>query len=242
MKKSNKILLTLSLGIFGFLATSQVILHYKYVNKKATPYGKFEAFFYNEYKPVGIHHVMIEDIARIQLLQADSEKLLIEKSDLQYASYKTSGDTLIIKGYNPAEHGLNYRPNYSPQDIKLFMPAGDDVYAINSTVSLRGAGVSAKASSWHVKLYNSGFYTRLDNYTDSVDRYFDTVFVDAASKSGVFLYRNDKFKNINARLDSSLINDDKAKIDSIHILTDSNSTVIVNGNNIFKLNTSVIKK
>lgn len=228
--------------MFGFLITEQVILRYKYLNSDITPVEKFDAWYYEEYKLPPVKHVRIEGIADCQVYTAPSGKLLLEKRAQHYADYTIAGDTVILKNYIAAQHDANYKLTHSPQEIILYVPAGCDITVKNSTISLKGDTISSKAVAYHITLDYSEVYTRSYSYRDTVNRYFDTMLITATNKSGVLLDKNDFFTGVDVQLQNSFINDLKAKIGNIHVLADSNSTVVVNGNNITKLNPAGIRK
>ena len=124
MKTSNKILLGILLIGFGYLAYAQIALHIKYVNKDFTDPAKYNAFFYNEYKFNKVSHVRITGLAECNIIFSDSVKLSVEKSGINYVTFNISGDTLIVNGESHSDISANYKLNRSPQNVKLYLPAG----------------------------------------------------------------------------------------------------------------------
>src|SRR5437868_4424405 len=98
MKTSNKILLSILLVGFGYLAFAQIGLHIKYVNKDATAPAIFHAYFNDDYSFNNIKHVRITGIAQCHILYGDSVKLSVEKSNINYVRFTVIGDTLVLYG------------------------------------------------------------------------------------------------------------------------------------------------
>ena len=242
MKTSNKILLGILLISFGYLACAQLALHVKYAKQDFTNPGKYNAFFYNEYKFGNIKHVRIRGLAECQVISSDSVKLSVEKSSLNYIKFNISGDTLFIYGEYPADRSADYKLNRSPQNINLYLPSNSDIYAFNSNINVKGNRIPGNQRSYHFDLTGCNLFTRYRYGMDSLDRYFDTLIVNARKNSQVILFHNDHFKTLDIRLDHSLINDFHAKIERANIVTDSSSVLVIGGGNISKLNTTAIKK
>ena len=243
MKTSNKILLVILLAGFGYLVFAQVALHIKYVNKDATPPAAYNAYFNDDYSFNNIKHVRITGIAQCHILYGDSVKLSVEKSNISYVKFMVSGDTLVLYGQYANGRTADYRIYMTPQNATLYIPAGVDVYAVNSNINTRGGRGQANAQSPRFDLTNCDLYTRYSiGGADTLDRYYDTLNVTARKNSQVILFRNDHFKALAFQLDHSVFSDVQAKIDRADISADSASLLVLTGNNISKLNTSVIKK
>jgi hypothetical protein len=135
----------------------------------------------------------------------------------------------------------NSKLNRSPQNVKLYLPAGTDLVAINSNINIKGNNKKDNGYSCRLNLIGCNLFTRYNNGIDSLDRYFDNLVVNAKKDSQVILFRNDHFKTVEVSLDHSMINDYHAKIERMNITTDSSSVVVVTGGNINNLNPSVIK-
>ena len=236
MKTSNKILLGILLTGFGYLAYAQIALHIKYVNKDFTDPAKYNAFFYDEYKFNHVNHVRLTGLAECNIIFSDSVKLSIEKSDVNYVTFNVSGDTLIINGEYHSGISANQKLYRSPQNVKLYSPAGIDVLAFNSNINIKGNNKQDGGYSYHFDLTGCNLFTRYNNGIDSLDRYFDNLVINGGKDSQVILFRNDHFKTVDVALDHSMINDYHAKIERMNITTDSSSVVVVTGGNINKLN------
>lgn len=241
MKTSNKILLGILLIGFGYLACAQIALHIKYVNKDFTDPAKYNSFFNNEYKFNKISHVRITGLAECNITFSDSVKLSVEKSDINYVTFNINGDTLIVNGESHSVISAINKLNRSPQNVKLYLPAGTDLVAFNSNINIKGNNKQDNGYSYRFDLTGCNLFTRYNNEIDSLDRYFTDLIVNARKDSQVLLFRNDHFKTIDVALDHSMINDYHAKIERMNITTDSSSVVVVTGGNINKLNSSVIK-
>ena len=236
MKTSNKILLGILLTGFGYLAYAQIALHIKYVNKDFTDPAKYNAFFYDEYKFNHINHVRLTGLAECNIIFSDSVKLSIEKSDVSYVTFNVRGDTLIINGEYHSGISANQKLYRSPQNVKLYSPAGIDVLAFNSNINIKGNNKHDSGYSYRFDLTGCNLFTRYNNGIDSLDRYFDNLVINEGKDSQVILFRNDHFKTVDVALDHSMINDYHAKIERMNITTDSSSVVVVTGGNINKLN------
>jgi hypothetical protein len=241
MKTSNKILLGILLTGFGYLAYAQIALHIKYVNKDFTDPAKYNSFFNDEYKFNNVRHVRITGLAECNIIFSDSVKLLVEKSGINYIKFNTINDTLIVNGESYSNISANSTLNRSPQNVKLYLPAGTDLVAINSNINIKGNNKKDNGYSYRFDLTGCNLFTRYNNGIDSLDRYFDKLVVIAGKNSQVILFRNDHFKTIDITLDHSMINDYHAKIERMNITTDSSSVVVVTGGNINNLNPSFIK-
>jgi len=236
MKTSNKILLGILLTGFGYLAYAQIALHIKYVNKDFTDPAKYNAFFYDEYKFNHVNHVRLTGLAECNIIFSDSVKLSIEKSDVSYVTFNVRGDTLIINGEYHSGISANQKLYRSPQNVKLYSPAGIDVLAFNSNINIKGNNKHDSGYSYRFDLTGCNLFTRYNNGIDSLDRYFDNLVINEGKDSQVILFRNDHFKTVDVALDHSMINDYHAKIERMNITTDSSSVVVVTGGNINKLN------
>jgi len=236
MKTSNKILLGILLTGFGYLAYAQIALHIKYVNKDFTDPAKYNAFFYDEYKFNHVNHVRLTGLAECNIIFSDSVKLSIEKSDVNYVTFNVSGDTLILNGEYHSGISANQKLYRSPQNVKLYSPAGIDVLAFNSNINIKGNNKHDSGYSYRFDLTGCNLFTRYNNGIDSLDRYFDNLVINEGKDSQVILFRNDHFKTVDVALDHSMINDYHAKIERMNITTDSSSVVVVTGGNINKLN------
>jgi len=242
MKTSNKILLWLLLVVLGYMACAQIALHIKYVNKDTTDAATYNALIFDDYAFNNIKNIKVNGLSSCDIFFADSVKLFVEKSVISYARFRVSGDTLILYGVYSGGSLADNRFYMSPQRVKLYMPAHINVYALNANIYVRGAGDSNHIHSCRFDIANSGLYTRLFYGADSLDRYFDTLSVTARNNSFVSLFKNDHFNMLNVNLDHSLINDFHAKIQQSAIAADSNSAVVLGGENITKLNSTAIKK
>lgn len=238
MKTSNKILLVFFIVGFGFLLGTRVVLYSRYVNNKYTPEADFNAYYYAQYSLPQVKYVRIENIAECQLFTSAAPKLMVQKNGSRYASYAVHGDTLIVKGYVGHEQDDNYKLNRSPQEIKLYLPAGADITAIKSNIGVRGDTLKANAAPMHIVLDYSSLNTRMYFFRDTVNRYFDTLFVTAKNRSGVYFSRHDFFKGAHIILDSSVIDDGRATINNYKVAASNGSVVVATGNNITKLNTA----
>ena len=236
MKTSNKILLGILLTGFGYLAYAQIALHIKYVNKDFTDPAKYNAFFYDEYKFNHVNHVRLTGLAECNIIFSDSVKLSIEKSDVSYVTFNVRGDTLIINGEYHSGISANQKLYRSPQNVKLYSPAGIDVLAFNSNINIKGNNKHDSGYSYRFDLTGCNLFTRYNNGIDSLDRYFNNLVINGGKDSQVILFRNDHFKTVDVALDHSMINDYHAKIERMNITTDSSSVVVVTGGNINKLN------
>lgn len=242
MKTSNKILLGVLLVSFGLLASVQIALYVKYTNKDFTSAAKYNAFFRNYYALANIKHVRINSLAQCLVVFADSANLSIEKSNIHYVNFNVNGDTLILSAEHTNDTSYGYKLNMSPQNVTLYIPAGIDVRAYNSNIELKGSSNQAKNVSCNLDITNCSLYTRRGWYIDSLNRYFDTLTITARKKSEICLFHNDNFKAISVELDHSLINDYSAKIAALTVMPDTNSTVIISGQNLNKLNATAIRK
>jgi len=238
MKTSNKILLVFFIVTIGFLLGTRALLYNRYINKKYTPEEAFNTYFYRQYNLPQVKHVHIENIAECQLLTAAAPKLMVEKNGSRYASYEIHSDTLLVKGYTGIGQDDNYKLNRSPQEIKLYLPAGVDITAVKSNISVKGDTVQTNAAPFHIALNYSTLNTRIYFFRDTVNRYFDTMFITAKNRSGIYFTRHDFFKGANITLDSSEINDGNATINGFTVMAGKSSTVVATGNNITKLNTT----
>ena len=241
MKTSNKILLGILLTGFGYLACAQIVLHIKYVNNDYTDPTKYGAFFYDEYKFSNVRHVRLTGLAQCNVNFSESVKLSIEKSGVNYSTFNVRTDTLVIDGEYHSDISANHKLYSSPQNVKLYLPAGIDLVAVNSNIDIRGNNKPDSGYSYRFNLTGCNLFTRYNNGIDSLDRYFNILNVNAGKNSQVILFRNDHFRTVDVALDHSMINDYHAKIDRMNITTDSSSVVVVTGGNINKLNSSVIK-
>jgi hypothetical protein len=241
MKTSNKILLGILLTGFGYLAYAQIALHIKYVNKDFTDPAKYNAFFYDEHKFNHVSHVRLTGLAECNISFSDTVKLSIEKSGVSYVTFNMRGDTLIVKGEYYSDISANHKLYSSPQNVKLYLPAGIDLFALNSNINVKGNNKQDNGHSYRFDLTGCNLFTRYNNGIDSLDRYFNILNVNARKNSQVILFHNDYFKTLDVALDHSMINDYHAKIERMNITTDSSSVVVVTGGNINKLNSAVIK-
>ncbi|MEP6948727.1 MAG: hypothetical protein ABI863_05615 [Ginsengibacter sp.] len=242
MKTSNKILLGILLIGFGYLACAQIALHIKYINNDFTDPAKFNAHFNNQYTFHNVSHVRLTGLAECNIIFSDSVKLSVEKSGINYVKFAESGDTLIINDGSYSDISANSKLNRSPQNVKLYLPAGIDVFAINSNINVKGNNKNDNGYSYRFDLTGCNLFTRYNNGIDSLDRYFNNLTVHAGENSQVILFRNDHFKTLDMTLDHSMINDYHAKIEQMNIITDSSSFVVVTGGNITKVNARVIRK
>jgi len=241
MKTSNKILLGLLLCSFGYLTFAQLALHVKYTNNDYISPQQYNEHFYDERILENIKHISINSIALCEILPSTAVKLSVEKGKMAYAKFNVSGDTLVITGQYPGAPTANYILNTSPQNIRLYIPPGIPVNAKSSNLDILGTRKAAGAGSFYFQLDNANLFTRFRYYNDSVNRYFGNFIVHATNESQVILYHNDYFDSINVQLTHSLINDNQAKIKQLAVQPDSNSTVIISGRNIQKLNPGAIK-
>jgi hypothetical protein len=241
MKTSNKILLGVLLIGFGYLAYAQIALHIKYVNNDFTDPEKYNAYFNDEYKFNHVNHVRITGLAECNIIFSDSVKLSVEKSDINYVKFNVSGDTLIVDGEYHSDISANYKLNRSPQNVRLYLPAGTDLFAFNSNINVKGKNKQDNGYSYRFDLTGCNLFTRYNNGIDSLARYFNSFIVTARKNSQVILFHNDHFKTLDVQLDHSLINDYHANIEQMNVATDSSSVVVITGRNINKLNSSVIK-
>lgn len=238
MKTSNKILLTFLIVGFGFLTISRVCLYYKYIHKLNTPDEVFNHYYYNEFKLPALKNVIIENIAECQLYASTTPKLMIEKHGTKYASYTLHGDTLIVTGYTAKEQEDGTKLNRSPQEVNLYLPPGIAVKASRSNIGISGNITEAGALPYHITLDYSTLNTRVHFFRDTVNRYFDTVYITAKNRSGIYFGKHDFFSHVYTSLDSSEINDGKATINDFRVSSNSSSVIIATGNNITKLNTT----
>jgi hypothetical protein len=241
MKTSNKILLGLLLCAFGYLTFAQITLHVKYENNDLISTEQYNAHFYDEHPFENIKHINITSLAMCEILPSATVKLSVEKSSIQYVQYKVAGDTLVITGQYPTTHSANSILNSSPQNVRLYMPPGVPVQATRANLNVGGNKAMANAGTFNFNLDNCNLFTRYHFYADSVNRYFNSFIIAAKNQSRIEFYHNDHFKVIQAQLAYSSINDYGAKIEQMNITPDSNSTIIVSGPNVNKLNTSTIR-
>ena len=241
MKTSNKILLGILLIGFGYLAYAQIALHIKYVNKDFTDPAKYYSFFYDEYKFNNVRYVHITGLAECNIIFSDSVKLSVEKSGINYVKFNTINDTLIVNGESHSNISANSTLNRSPQNVRLYLPAGTGVVAINSNIKVKGNNKKDNGYSYRFDLTGCNLFTRYNNGIDSLDRYFDNLVINAGKNSQVILFHNDHFKTLDVTLDHSMINDYHAKIERMNITVDSTSAMVITGGNINKINPSVIK-
>jgi hypothetical protein len=236
MKTSNKILLGILLTGFGYLAYAQIALHIKYVNKDFTDPVKYNTFFYDEHKFNHIRHVRLTGLAECNIIFSDSVKLSIEKSSVSYVTFHVREDTLIVNGEYHSDISANHKLFNSPQNVKLYFPAGIDVFALNSNINIKGNNKQDSGYSCRFDITACNLFTRYNNGVDSLDRYFNNLVINEGKDSQVILFRNDHFNTVDVALDHSMINDYHAKIERMNITTDSSSVVVVTGGNINKLN------
>ena len=241
MKTSNKILLGILIICFGYLTYAQFALHIKYVNNDFTDPAKYNAFFYGEYKFKKVSHIRIMGLAECNIIFADSVKLSIEKSGINYVRFHTKGDTLIVNSESYSETSASSKLNRSPQNVRLYLPAGTEVSGLNSNINVKGNNRPDNGYSYHFDLTGCNLFTRYNNGIDSLDRYFSSLIIKARKNSQVLLFRRDHFDTLDVQLDHSMVNDYHAKIERMKIATDSSSVVVVTGGNINKLNATLIK-
>lgn len=241
MRTSNKIIAAILLAVFGYLTVAQVALHAKYADNKYITPDEYESKFYNQYKLAGINHVYVEDIAECHILPADAVKLSLEDGPVNYVSYTIHGDTLNVLGVY-AEIHLNNKPRYnSSQDVRLYLPTGTDVRALNSNIDVKGNKEGVIPRSYRFTLDNCTLYTRMNSFKDSLNRYFDTIAVNARNNSRVELYQCEHIKMLNVSLYTSVIDDRYAQIGHITLIADRKSIVVLSGDNIKNLNSTIIK-
>jgi hypothetical protein len=242
MKTSNKILLGFLLVGFGFLAATRIRLHVKYTHNDYVTPEQYNSSFYDEYTLSDIKHVRLLGVAQCQVIPSNSTKLQVEKSGMSYIKFNVSRDTLFIHGEFPADHPSGIKVNRNSQGVKVYLPRGINIYAINSDIEVLGNKTAVDGGSWHFDINSCILNSRENNlYSDSVNRYFDTLSVNA-KYSRVMLFRYDHFKAVNVRLDHSLIEDRKATIGQVNLITDSSSILNISGGNINKLNSTIIGK
>jgi hypothetical protein len=241
MKTSNKIILGILLVGFGCMAAAQLSLHKKYVDNEYITNPAYEDMFYSQYKPQGIKHVVIQNIAACQILPSDTLKLAFENGVVQYAKYSIVGDTLHIKGVYTQGAPNGFRLFRSSQDVRLYLPTGIPVQAENSNLAVQGVTKQSSARNYSFDLSNSGLNSRMYSYKDSVHRYFDTINVNAYNYGGVYLYECDHVNTLNITLDTAGVNDNGAQIAHINVLTKRKATVVLSGDNLKNLNSTVIK-
>lgn len=238
MKTSNKILLVFLVTGFGFITTSRLWLYNKYIHHQATPEADFNNYYYSQYNLPAIKHALIENIAECELYQSASSKLMIGKSGARYASYSVHGDTLIVKGNTQEGQDENIKLNRSSQEVNLYLPPGVSIIACRSNISILGNIAQTHSKPYHIALDYSTLNTRVHFFRDTVNRYFDTVYVIAKNKSGIYFSKHDFFNQVYTTLANSEINDGRAVINDFSVSSDSSSVVIATGNNITKLNTA----
>jgi len=242
MKTSNKILLVFLIAGFGYLTTSRVWLYNKYIHHETTTEEVFNNYYYAQYNLPVIKHARIENIAECDIYLSASPKLMMQKNGTRYASYTIHGDTLIVQGYKDQGLDDNTKLNRSPQEVNLYLPPGVDIIASRSNIGLRGNITQAAAIPYRITLDYSTLNTRVHFFRDTVNRYFDTVYVTAKNKSGIYFSKHDFFNHVYTRLDSSEISDGRATINNLTVSSDSSSVVIATGNNITKLNIAASNK
>ena len=241
MKTSNKILLGILLTGFGYLICAQIALHIKYVNNDFTDPAKYNALFNNEYTFRKVSHVNITGLAECDIIFSDSIKLYVEKSNINYVRFHTTGDTLVVNSISYSEMSASSKLNRSPQNVILYLPAGTEISAVNSNINVKGSNRQDQPYSCHFDLTGCNLFTRYRNGIDSLDRYFSNVSIKARKNSQVVLFRRDHFDTLQVELDHSMVNDYHAKIERMDVITDSNSVVVVSGGNIKKINAALIK-
>ena len=241
MKTSNKILLGIFLIGFSCLAAAQIALHIKYVNDEFITNEAFEAIYYNQYAPQHIKYVQVQGIAVCRIQQGPALKLLMEKNSPGYIHHEVNGDTLLITSYNTPDQHDNFRTNKQTQDIRLYLPAGTNIEALNTNLDIKGSLDSNTTVLYNIKLNNSCLYSRMNTYRDSINRYFDTINVVAHNNSAVFFYERDHLKTLNLQLDSSSIQDRYSTIQQLNLIADKRSTIVLSGGNIKNINSAVIK-
>jgi len=241
MKTSNKIILGILLVGFGSLMAAQLALHKKIEDNSYITTPIYEDMFYSQYNPIGIKHVYIYNIAACKIFPADTLKLAFENGVVQYAKYNVAGDTLRITGVYAQGAPGGFRLYRSSQDVRLYLPTGIPVLAVNSNIDVRGTTKQSSARNYSFDLNNSGIDSRLNAYKDSVHRYFDTITINAHHNSGAYFYICDYVKTLNITLDTSVIYDNYAPIGQINLVAKRKSTVVLSGDNLTNLNSTIIK-
>jgi hypothetical protein len=158
MKTSNKILL----GVFitGILLTTAVnlVVFAKYKRGDYVPFKSDAAEYMSTVRVPATRFVSIIGLGGVELINSDTARYEIQKNKGGKISYRMVNDTLVILGDSTLGEDQMKKGILNYQQFKLYLPAGVQLHAAYSEMTIRGSTDTTKAPSFNIHLENHSFF------------------------------------------------------------------------------------
>jgi len=231
MRTSNKIILGIFLAPLIILTALHLTLYAKY---KSGNYTVMKTVTEDRFTRLVLTHIVsvsVYGLNDFNIMPSDTTKLEIEKEH-DRLHYVVNGDSLVIRGDSANDQSQGSTRNHHA--VNVYLPQGATIRANNSGIELRGSKDTLTAISYRFTLSNSSNF-RIREDASSAAAYFKELVFFAAGESKIELTGATRISNMQLQLQATEFTDNGASIDNLSIVADKKSRVILQGDNVAKL-------
>jgi hypothetical protein len=231
MRTSNKILLGLILTTIFVFASLFISVRVKYARGSIVTREPVNRWSDVHRFKEPIREVRITGLGDILIVPADSARLEIWK-DNQRVKWRMKDGVLYVEVDSTRQQGERGQMIYG--HIELFLPATDNIIAVNSHIVVKNiADSNGIKPNYNFQLHGTEL-TFDANYRNEGLTYYDKIKVDA--NPGSALHFNGKLwvNELQARLSQSAFVDGDASFGKLSLQTDSTSDITIEGFNLRK--------
>jgi hypothetical protein len=236
MKTSNKILLGAFVLLIVLASTPVIIVRAKYASGNIVKEAPGEQ---NKFKDTygfkePIKRVVISNLGEVLIVPADTASLAIWKSNgdnkliKQFVKdgvlYITFGELTATKQFDNDSRVYNH--------IELFLPPVDSIYAVNSSLQIRGKADTASVPSYNIQLFQTGLSIQHEPGKDGTT-YFNQLKVNAQPGSNLRFDGKLHVSSATFSMDHTDFEDnDEISFGKLTLQTDSASSIRIKGKNL----------
>jgi hypothetical protein len=256
MKTSNKLLIALGLGILLGIGLIQIALYSNYRQGRIASPKELHTEKYKRYDMTAPSYLSISGILWVNIIPSDTFYIEFPRENRPTAeekkistipelaretgslSYRQSGDTLLITGYNNV---TIYRPfadwfyRANQAQVNIYCHGLKEIFFSNGQLYLHGTDDQMGLPSAKLRIDSSTLW--IGDYREpkaAAKEFFDSL--DIRSVNSVFLInRSASIHKLLVQMDDrSELNDRQAQIDSLTVTYSSDSRVGLTGENLKK--------
>lgn len=233
MRTSNKILLGTLLIILFILTAIHVALYAKYKSNDFITMSSLHHERYSSHDIRGVQTVSLTGLQNITIIQSDTARLEMEKTDNNRVQYHLVNGLLTIKGDTTVtRNGREPEREKAYQEILLYLPQVDNIKVDYCELTVQGSN-QGSSGSMVMELTETTVHLggRYRNDDTSVAR-FNKINVVKTKESSIDIGGRLVLNDMTLNLESSSFEDGDLTCDSLFISTDNTSSVKLSGKNI----------
>jgi hypothetical protein len=234
MRTSNKILLSVFLTAIFIYASIHIALYAKY---KSGDFVTMKTVHHDEYITphlTPVHYIVASGITNFSIIPSDTLRLEIEKGDTYGVRFTIAGDSLILHGDTTVTRNDSTKDIIrSSREVKLYLPASENITLDFCSVELHTADDSSKAKSYRFSILNeTSLRLTYNDYENAKAKYINSIFIKADNSSSIEFAARTEIKEADLILNNSKFEDNNAQIGNLAIDADKSSEVKLSGANL----------